>query len=116
MSYLNLSLNLNNSKFKDDHSSIDEKCNLNEINKIKKVGYPAKETKSKKILKKGVLKSKTQESSFQKDIVSISYFLSLESETNLSALLINPNLSLKSPNIFSGETDSSSPFLLSGSE
>ena len=29
-------LNLNNSKFKDDHSSIDEKCNLIEINKFTK--------------------------------------------------------------------------------
>ena len=29
-------LNLNNSKFKDDHSSIDEKCNLTEINKFTK--------------------------------------------------------------------------------
>ena len=71
---------------------------------------------SKNIFKKGVLKSKTHDKSFQKDTTSMFYFLSLESETNLSALLIKPYLSLKSPNIFSGETDSNSPFLSSGSE
>ena len=32
----NKGINLNNSKFKDDHSSIDEECEINEINKFSK--------------------------------------------------------------------------------